>query len=117
MTRSSEEFIRRFLLHVLPEGFQRRRHDGLLSNRSRGEKLARCRRLLEAAAPPGPSGAPTPQACAPGEAPERWGRPCPACGTGRLRRVQALAPGTAPVRVGAVRTGIARGAAVHLDTG
>lgn len=47
MTLSAEEFMRRFLLHVLPRGFQRIRQFGLLSNRRRGE-LARCRQLLGA---------------------------------------------------------------------
>jgi putative transposase/transposase-like zinc-binding protein len=45
MTLSAEEFMRRFLLHVLPRGFQRLRQFGLLANRRRGE-LARCRQLL-----------------------------------------------------------------------
>ena len=45
MTLSADEFMRRFLLHVLPRGFQRIRQFGLLSNRRRGE-LARCRQLL-----------------------------------------------------------------------
>jgi hypothetical protein len=46
MTLTHEEFIRRLLLHVLPEGFQRIRHYGFLSNCQRLEQLARCRRLL-----------------------------------------------------------------------
>jgi hypothetical protein len=46
MTVTAEEFIRRFLLHVLPEGFQRIRHYGFLANRYRQQKLARCRQLL-----------------------------------------------------------------------
>jgi len=46
MTLSAEEFIRRFLLHVLPTGFQRIRYYGLLGNRYRQQKLARCRQLL-----------------------------------------------------------------------
>jgi len=50
MTLSAEEFMRRFLLHVLPRGFQRIRQFGLLANRRRGE-LARCRQLLSASAP------------------------------------------------------------------
>ena len=41
-----EEFIRRLLLHVLPDGFQRIRHYGFLSNCQRLEQLALCRRLL-----------------------------------------------------------------------
>ncbi len=47
MTLSADEFMRRFLLHVLPRGFQRIRQFGLLANRRRGE-LARCRQLLGA---------------------------------------------------------------------
>ena len=46
MTLEAEEFIRRFLLHVLPDGFQRIRYYGFLGNRYREEKLARCRQLL-----------------------------------------------------------------------
>lgn len=50
MTLDAEEFIRRFLLHVLPDGFQRIRYYGFLGNRYRKEKLARCRQLLGMAA-------------------------------------------------------------------
>src|SRR6202048_1682381 len=46
MTLQAEEFIRRFLLHVLPEGFQRIRYYGFLANRYREQKLTRCRDLL-----------------------------------------------------------------------
>jgi hypothetical protein len=42
----ADEFIRRFLLHVLPDGFHRIRHYGFLGNRLRAVKLARCRQLL-----------------------------------------------------------------------
>jgi len=48
----AEEFIRRFLLHVVPDGFVRIRHFGLLANRTRQKKLARCRSLLHQPAPP-----------------------------------------------------------------
>jgi hypothetical protein len=47
MTLQADEFIRRFLLHVLPPGLQRIRYYGLLGNRHRQEKLAQCRQLLE----------------------------------------------------------------------
>jgi len=47
MTLEAEEFIRRFLLHVLPEGFQRIRYYGFLANRYRQQKLAHCRELLD----------------------------------------------------------------------
>ena len=46
MTLSADEFIRRFLLHVLPNGFQRIRYYGFLGNRYRKQKLDLCRRLL-----------------------------------------------------------------------
>lgn len=46
MTLSAGEFIRRFLLHVLPAGFQRIRYYGFLGNRYRKQKLERCRQLL-----------------------------------------------------------------------
>ena len=46
MTLQAEEFIRRFLLHVLPEGFQRIRYYGFLANRYRREKLTHCRERL-----------------------------------------------------------------------
>jgi hypothetical protein len=48
---SADEFIRRFLLHVLPNGFQRIRYYGFLGNRYREEKLNHCRRLLGMHAP------------------------------------------------------------------
>jgi len=53
---NAQEFIRRFLLHVLPDGFMRIRHFGFLANRSKKQALAQCRRLLkiEAALPETP---------------------------------------------------------------
>lgn len=55
ITVDADEFIRRFLLHVLPDGFQRIRYYGFLGNRYREEKLARCRRLLGMPADPPPT--------------------------------------------------------------
>lgn len=55
MALAAEEFIRRFLLHILPEGFQRIRNYGFLANRYRAEKLAVCRRLLQMPAPEPPA--------------------------------------------------------------
>ncbi len=58
MTLAADEFIRRFLLHALPDGFHHIRHYGFLANRRRAEKLALCRTLLavaDAAAPLGDS--------------------------------------------------------------
>jgi len=47
MTLEAHEFIRRFLLHILPDGFMRIRHFGFLANRSKKQALARCRQLLD----------------------------------------------------------------------
>jgi len=55
MTLRAEEFLRRFLLHVVPRGFMRIRHYGLLANCHRNSKLARCRELLGVAASPSAS--------------------------------------------------------------
>ena len=48
MTLDADEFIRRFLLHTLPDSFHRIRHYGFLANGARGDSLAHCRRLLDA---------------------------------------------------------------------
>lgn len=53
MTLAADEFIRRFLLHTLPDGFHRIRHYGFLANSHRAAKLALCRKLLDAAATAG----------------------------------------------------------------
>jgi hypothetical protein len=57
MTLAADEFIRRFLLHTLPDGFHRIRHYGFLANGHRAEKLALCRKLLDAP-PPEPAAEP-----------------------------------------------------------
>jgi hypothetical protein len=73
MTLAPAEFIRRFLLHVLPRGFHRIRHYGLFANTTRKDNIARIRQLL---AVPQPAARETPT----GEAgPEPW-RCCPCCG-------------------------------------
>ncbi len=97
MTLSAEEFIRRFLIHVLPDGFQRIRYYGFLSNRHREEKLVLCRQLL---------GMPVvdPET-APGDQPSDYDfdelyekltgsslRQCPICHEGRMVVVEILAP-------------------------
>ena len=51
MTLAADEFIRRFLLHTLPDGFHRIRHYGFLANGRRAAKLALCRKLLATMAP------------------------------------------------------------------
>ncbi len=52
MTVSTDEFLRRFLIHVLPKGLVRIRHSGLFANRRRAVSLLRCRALLDVIAPP-----------------------------------------------------------------
>jgi Putative transposase len=73
MTLDAIEFIRRFLLHVVPKSFVRFRHCGILANRVREANLARCRELLRAT-PPG--------AAAPNGASDGSPRRCDACGKG-----------------------------------
>ena len=89
MTLEADEFLRRFLLHVVPRGFMRIRHFGLLANRTRRDRLARCRHLL-------------------GQPPTEDARPesvvvllhrltgvdlarCPVCGEGRMQRTAIVA--------------------------
>src|SRR4051812_37717358 len=88
MTLEAVEFIRRFLLHVLPSGFVHIRHFGFLANRKRKEKLALCRSLL--AAPQAVSDASADSPGSRDSAAEERLRRCPLCNTGRLIRVQVL---------------------------
>ena len=77
MTLEAVEFVRRFLLHVLPAGFVRVRHYGLLANRHRREKLARCRELLGMAVTPQADTAPTgPDPITPPVNPTFWSNDC-----------------------------------------
>lgn len=80
------EFLRRFLLHVLPTSFVRIRYYGLLANRGRAENLTLCRELLGRKADP-----PAKPEREDDEPPR-----CPACGTGRLLRVRTLEPEPVP---------------------
>jgi len=76
MTLSADEFMRRFLLHVLPDGFQRIRHYGFLANGHRKAKLALIRKQLVAPAPDlGANHADTPAATE-----VQAAKPCPCCG-------------------------------------
>jgi hypothetical protein len=98
MTLGGEEFLRRFLLHVLPKGFQRIRSYGLLSNRRRGPALARCRELLGVRpdAPLAHSRAPPALAeitetTETADALDAIAR-CRVCQQGRMRRVATIEP-------------------------
>jgi hypothetical protein len=76
------EFIRRFLLHVLPDGFQRIRHYGFLANNHRAAELALCRKLL-----PPPADRNTDEYKT--DTPNREQPPCPCCG-GQMRIIETF---------------------------
>jgi len=89
MTLTPHEFIRRFLMHVLPKGFHRIRHYGLFANGNRAESIAKARELL--AVPPLSNEPNTTKADQPCALP----RPCPRCG-GRMLIIETFAPGREP---------------------
>lgn len=91
MTVDAREFIRRFLIHVLPDGFHRIRHYGFLANGVRVAAIARARALLSAAAPEEISPDPT----APCAEPQTFAAPCPWCG-GRMILVERFERGAPP---------------------
>ena len=95
MTLAATEFIRRFLLHVLPIGFHRIRYYGFLGPRHRAEKLTRCRQLLEATAGRPVTVDTLNRAGDPvridGQ-PRISARRCPACGQGQLIVIDRLPP-------------------------
>jgi hypothetical protein len=98
MTLAPAEFIRRFLIHVLPKGFHRIRHYGLLAHGAgaRADKLARARQLIAAAAQVAPPQQPPPDVpCADPAFSEQPDHPCPHCG-GRLLIIQTFEPGRPP---------------------
>lgn len=94
MTLRVEEFLRRFFLHVLPQGFVRIRHFGLFSNRLRKVSLELCRRLL------GEAGAPEVDTSEAGAAAHF--RSCPECG-GTMLLVERLTPAQTWIRPPPVR--------------
>jgi hypothetical protein len=93
MTLKPDEFIRRFLIHVLRNGFHRIRHCGLLASGTKTETIARARQLIAAVAPvqtvhqqqPPDSAAATDQAT----------HPCPCCG-GRMNIIETFKRGSTP---------------------
>ena len=83
MTLATHEFIRRFLMHVLPTGFHRIRHYGLFANSSRAENIMRARELLASAAPASED--------TPCTQPDK----CPCCG-GRMITIEIFERGSQP---------------------
>ena len=96
MELEADEFLRRFLLHVVPKGFMHIRHFGPLANRHRKHKLGQCREIL------GVQPAATPvDSCGDALAAQHEGQPgdsttCAACGDGRMKTVAILAPQRGP---------------------
>ncbi len=88
MTLDAHEFIRRFLLHVLPDGFHRIRHYGLFANPARADNVAKARALLADPAQPAPM-----QDTAPAEPTPPT--PCPCCG-GPMILVEVFERGAMP---------------------
>jgi hypothetical protein len=93
MTLSADEFIRRFLLHVLPSGFHRIRYYGFLGNRHRKEKLEHCRQLLGMA----PANENPSEPAPPEDYRDRYERltgrslrECPVCHRGRMIPINVL---------------------------
>ena len=93
MTLSADEFIRRFLLHVLPSGFHRIRYYGFLGNRHRKKKLEHCRQLL-GMAPPSESSSQPPTSEDYRDRYEKLTgrslRECPVCHRGRMIAIKVL---------------------------
>jgi hypothetical protein len=92
MTLAAHEFIRRFLIHVLPHGFHRIRHYGLFANGNCAANIEGARQLLAVA--PNAKEPETPKAEAPDQ-PRTLPRPCPCCG-GRMIIIETFARGCEP---------------------
>jgi len=93
MTLDADEFIRRFLIHVLPDGFHRIRHYGLFANANRANNIALARQLLGMPAAPSSSDSDGAEA---GHADEE-SNTCPSCG-GRMVIIETFEPGCQPRR-------------------
>jgi hypothetical protein len=104
MTLSTAEFIRRFLIHVLPHGFHRIRHYGLLASGTRAHNIARARRLLDM-----PVVQPKAEDDSGAEAnePKPPAHPCPCCG-GRMVIIETFERGCSPRYRPAASTAVIR---------
>jgi len=92
MTLAADEFIRRFLIHVLPSGFHRIRHYGLFASGTRAENLARARELLGAAQSESEAADASNSA---DDEPSALSPPCPCCG-GRMIVIETFQRGGSP---------------------
>jgi Putative transposase/Transposase zinc-binding domain len=92
MTLATGEFIRRFLIHVLPQGFHRIRHYGLFASATRADNIARARRLLDVPAAQPETGN---DSCAEADDPKPLTHPCPCCG-GRMIIIETFQRGASP---------------------
>jgi hypothetical protein len=92
MMLATNEFIRRFLMHVLPRGFHRIRHYGLLAKTSGADNIALARKLL---AVPARTEQPDTSEAAAVDEPRVLPRPCPCCG-GRMIIIETFVPGSMP---------------------
>jgi hypothetical protein len=93
MTIKPGEFIRRFLIHVLPNGFHRIRHYGLLASGTKAQTIARARELIAAAKPA--QTAHKQQAPDSAAATDQPPHPCPCCG-GRMIIIETFERGSTP---------------------
>ena len=93
MTLVIDEFIRRFLIHVLPGGFHRIRHYGFFANGSRTYNIARARELLNV--PPQQASNPDAADANDGAEPPALAHPCPCCG-GRMIIIETFERGCSP---------------------
>ena len=101
MTLSPAEFIRRFMLHVLPKGFHRIRHYGLLAGTAKADMVAKARDLLSV---------PATELEADDDMAMEHVQQCPCCG-GRMHVIQTFAPGTHPSHCSSAPVG-----AIRIDT-
>jgi hypothetical protein len=106
MTLATAEFIRRFLIHVLPAGFHRIRHYGLLASGTRADNIAQARRLLDVPAAQLEAGDTND---AEANEPKPLSHPCPCCGA-RMIIIETFQRGSSP------RYRPATSTAVRIDT-
>jgi hypothetical protein len=102
MTLGAHEFIRRFLIHVLPKGFHRIRHYGLLAGGARDKRLAQARQLLQAAASTATDPEDEDEAAADEPTGSALATPCPCCG-GRMIVFETFEAGCQPRHAQTIR--------------